>query len=233
LPPSFSGKLDALLDYVKKEQNHDAIVVLSTAHARRVAKLWPMADVRHVHLLDSINEPQAALVLVMPQRLSAGFSLAKAGKVLPLLVLTDNEMFGYGRVQPHQLKKKKKARASTQPGSALSNLSEIREGDFVVHINHGIARYGGVVRQEIAGAIGDYLQLEYDGSDRLYVPVGQLDRIQKYLGTEASPPPLSNLKSNNWEKTKKKVREETIQIAKQLSELYAAREQAHKEPLGP
>ncbi|HVF84785.1 MAG TPA: transcription-repair coupling factor [Abditibacteriaceae bacterium] len=147
--------------------------------------------------------------------------------------MTDAEMFGWQRVQPHQIRKKKKQQSSTRTGSALTNLSELKEGDFVVHISHGIARYGGVVRQEIAGAINDYLALEYEGKDRLYVPVGQLDRVQKYLGTDASPPPLSNLKSGNWEKTKKKVREETIAVARQLSELYAAREQAHKDPIAP
>jgi len=241
LPPTFSGKLDQLLGYVREQQNHNAIIVLSSAHSRRAREIMADGGIRHVHLLDSINETQPSLVLVMPQRLSSGFEIEIADAKDPkpktknqrLVVLTDAEMFGWQRVQPHLVRKKKKQQSSTRTGSALTNLSELKEGDYVVHISHGIARYGGVVRQQIAGAINDYLALEYEGKDRLYVPVGQLDRVQKYLGTDASPPPLSNLKSGNWEKTKKKVREETIAVARQLSELYAAREQAHKEPIAP
>ena len=127
---------------------------------------------------------------------------------------------------------KKSAAKSGEKTSALSNLTDLQEGDFVVHINHGIARYAGVMRQELAGAVNDYLLLEYAGSDRLYVPVAQLDRVQKYLGSDSASPPLNQLRGTSWANTKKKVREETIQVAKQLSELYAARENAHKEPLG-
>ena len=234
LPPSFGGKLDQLLDYVRKAQDKNAVIVLSSAHSRRAREIMADGGIRHVHLLDSVSETQASLVLVMPQRLSSGFEIEVGEKKkTKLVVLTDAEMFGWQRVQPHQIRKKKKATSSTRNASALTNLTELKEGDYVVHISHGIARYGGVVRQEIGGAVNDYLALEYEGKDRLFVPVGQLDRVQKYLGTDASPPPLSNLKSGNWEKTKKKVREETIAVARQLSELYAAREQAHKAPIAP
>jgi transcription-repair coupling factor (superfamily II helicase) len=215
---------------VRTHQRKNDVIVLSTAHGRRVREILADGDILHVHLLDAINEMQPGLVLVMPQRLSAGFFIPGVA------ILADAEMFGWQRTQPGihtRNRTKKKTAAKTSKARSLTDLADLKEGDFVVHISHGIARYAGVVRQEIAGAVSDYLLLEYEGSDRLYVPVGQLDRVQKYLGSDASPPPLNQLRGNGWERTKKRVREETLHIAKQLSELYAAREQANKEPIAP
>ncbi len=245
LPPVFGGKLEQVLEWVRTWQRRGGIVVLSSAHARRVREILADGDVRHVHLLDAVTEPQAGLVLVMGQRLSSGFTFGDVNSgqwsVVSgqrLAVLTDSEMFGW-RTEPVRLaakrKSKKKREVTAKKGSAaaLTDLADLREGDFVVHINHGIARYGGVARREVAGAVNDYLMLEYEGTDRLYVPVSQLDRVQKYLGSGDGTPPLNSLKGNAWERTKKRVREETAQIAKQLAELYASREQAEKLPYPP
>ena len=87
------------------------------------------------------------------------------------------------------------------------------------------------MRREVAGAVNDYLSLEYDGEDRLYVPVNQLDRVQKYLGNDAVAPPLTSLKNGGWERAKKRVKEEAERVAKELATLYAAREQAEKTPV--
>lgn len=246
LPPVFGGKLEQLLDWVKTWQRRGGIVVLSSAHARRVREILADGDVRHVHLLDAVGESQAGLVLVMSQRLSSGFTFGDVsrgqGTVVGgqnLAILTDSEMFGW-RTEPVRLaakrksKKKREVVAKKGNAAALTDLADLREGDYVVHINHGIARYGGVARREVGGAINDYLMLEYEGTDRLYVPVSQLDRVQKYLGAgDSAAPPLNSLKGNAWERTKKRVREETAQIAKQLAELYASREQAEKLPYPP
>ncbi|HEX8833307.1 MAG TPA: transcription-repair coupling factor, partial [Abditibacteriaceae bacterium] len=229
LPPTFGGKLDTFLDWVRTRQRRDEVLILSTSHSRRVREILADGDIRHVHLLDAVTEVQNSLVLIMPQRLSGGFTFGAFS------VLTDAEMFGWQRTQPRQTNRKsaKKKLTKANKATALSDLADLKEGDFVVHINHGIARYAGVVRQEIAGAVNDYLLLEYEGKDRLYVPVGQLDRVQKYLGSAAAPPPLTALRGGAWDRTKKKVREEAAAVAKQLSELYAAREQAKKEPISP
>ena len=247
LPPVFGGKLEQVLEWIKTWQRRGGIVVLSSAHARRVREILADGDVHHVHLLDAITESQSGLVLIMAQRLSSGFTFGDASiqnsklkiKNSPLAILTDSEMFGW-RTEPVRLaakrKSKKKREVTAKKGSAaaLTDLADLREGDYVVHINHGIARYGGVARREVAGAVNDYLMLEYEGTDRLYVPVSQLDRVQKYLGAgDGAAPPLNSLKGNAWERTKKRVREETAQIAKQLAALYASREQAEKIPYPP
>lgn len=246
LPPVFGGKLDQLLDWVRGWQRRGGIVVLSTLHSRRVREILADGNVHHVHLLDAVNQVQDSLVLLMPHRLTAGFTIGGSESPLTvpdsspahaLAILTDAEMFGWQMLQPHMLvrgrTKKRAAPKAVKDASPLTQLSDLKVGDYVVHINHGIARYAGVVRQEIAGAVNDYLLLQYDGSDRLYVPVQQLDRVQKYLGSHAVPPPLNQLRGNAWERTKKRVSEEAVQVAKQLAELYAAREQAHKDPAPP
>jgi transcription-repair coupling factor (superfamily II helicase) len=229
LPPTFGGKLDAAVKWIKDRQNENVIIVVSTSHARRAREILADGHVLHVHLLDAVNEAQAQLVLLMPQRLTAGFSLGN------IVVLTDAELFGWqaNLRLPVKARKREGKTKFVEKSKALSQLSDLKHGDYVVHIQHGIARYSGVVRQEVGGATGDYLLLEYAGSDKLYVPISQLDRVQKYLGAGAAVPPLHNLKSQEWERTKKRVKEEVAKIAKQLAELYAAREQADKEPISP
>ncbi|MDF2441431.1 MAG: hypothetical protein JWN98_2415, partial [Abditibacteriota bacterium] len=232
LPPSFGGKLDQFLDYIGGHQRRNGLVIVSTAHARRVREILADGNLHHVHLLDAVSEATPGSVLLMPQRLTTGFSIDN------VLVVTDGEIFGW-QASPHRLlnkrggRKREAKRSFGDKATALSDLADLREGDYVVHINHGIARYAGTTRREVAGAVNDYLLLEYEGQDRLYVPVGQLDRVQKYLGSDAVAPPLNALRGNAWERTKKRVREETQQTARQLAELYAAREQAEKEPLPP
>jgi transcription-repair coupling factor len=416
LPPSFGGKLDAAVKWIKDRQSENAIIVVSTSHARRVREILADGHVLHVHLLDAMNEAQPQLVLLMPQRLTAGFSLPSpprppspaerergeanppffpsspeeeversisplsrsageggrggegrtprassqmvtraralrksqtnaeellwellrdrrldgnkfrrqhpighfiadfycreahliievdgavhaeatqqardaareeilqqhgfrilrfsneqvldsAEKVIEeirnflishspspaerpgalrvvstpasgITILTDAELFGWqaNLRLPVKARKREAKTKFVEKSKALSQLSDLKHGDYVVHIQHGIARYSGVVRQEVGGATGDYLLLEYAGNDRLYVPISQLDRVQKYLGAGAAVPALHTLKSQEWERTKKRVREEIAKVAKQLAELYAAREQADKEPISP
>lgn len=240
LPPSFNGNLNAVVKWIKDRQNEKMTVVISTSHARRVREILADGRVNHVHLLDATQEIQPGFVLLMPQRLTAGFSLTplpEKGQVksTSLVVMTDAELFGWqaNLRLPVKIRKRGSRTQHSEKTKALSDLSDLKEGDYVVHIQHGVARYAGVTRQEVGGATGDYLMLEYAGEDRLYVPISQLDRVQKYLGAGTAIPPLHHLRSQEWERTKKRVREEVAKIAKQLAELYAAREQADKDPISP
>ena len=231
-PPAFNGQLAPLCDWIKDRQHEGKTVVCATSHARRVREILADHKVRHVHLIDELNRAEAGQILVMPQRLTNGFSWGD------LCVLCDSEMFGWQTFQPRSTrrgrrKKKEGAAKFGRETSPLAKIADLREGDYVVHVNHGIAQYGGVVQREIGGAVNEYLALEYDGQDRLYVPVGQLDRVQKYLGSDASVPSLTPLKGGAWEKAKTKAREEAMQAAQDLAVLYARREKAEKAPLGP
>ncbi len=230
LPPSFNGNLSAVVKWIKDRQNENALIVISTSHSRRVREILADGHIHHVHLMDAINETQPGFVMLMAQRLTAGFAFDSK-----LAILSDAELFGWqaNLRLPIKTRKRNAKTKTSEKSKALSDLSDLKEGDYVVHIQHGIARYAGVTRQEVGGATGDYLMLEYAGADRLYVPISQLDRVQKYLGAGAAIPPLHQLRGLEWERTKKRVREEVAKIAKQLAELYAAREQAHKEPIAP
>ncbi len=108
----------------------------------------------------------------------------------------------------------------------MVSLSELTPGDLVVHISHGIAKYSGLVKQTIGGIERDYLLLEYAGQDKLYVPVTQIDRVQKYIGSDATAPTIHSLKSDRWQGQKRRVRRAARLLARQLLDLYAAREQA-------
>ena len=231
-PPTFNGQLAPLGEWIRERQDERKIIVCATSHARRVREILADQKINHVHLIDELNKAEAGQILVMPHRLTQGFSWNN------LAVLCDSEMFGWQTFQPRLSKRarRKKKNGESKFGretSPLAKIADLREGDYVVHVNHGIAQYGGVVQREIGGAVNEYLALEYDGQDRLYVPVGQLDRVQKYLGSDASVPSLTPLKGGSWDKAKTKAKEEAMQAAQDLAVLYARREKAEKVPLGP
>jgi len=231
-PPAFNGQLAPLADWIKDRQHEGKITVCATSHARRVREILADQKINHVHLIDELTKAEAGQILVMPQRLTNGFTWGN------LCVLCDSEMFGWQTFQPRATKRgrRKKKHGAAKFGretSPLSKIADLRPGDYVVHVNHGIAQYGGVVQREIGGAVNEYLALEYDGQDRLYVPVGQLDRVQKYLGSDASVPSLTPLRGGSWEKAKTRAKEEAMQAAQDLAVLYARREKAEKTPMGP
>jgi transcription-repair coupling factor (superfamily II helicase) len=165
-------------------------------------------------------EPGQIAVTSWP--LSGGFRLPSA----LLVVLTENEVYGWQKLRRP---KERKFRA----GLSIMSLSELSVGDYVVHINSGIARYGGLVKQTVGGIERDYLLLEYAGADKLYVPVTQIDRVQKYIGPESKSPPVDSLKSDRWARRKRAVRASARLMAKELLDLYAERERAEGFAFGP
>ena len=231
-PPAFNGQLAPLAAWIKDAQMANKIVVCATSHARRVREILADQKINRVALLDEMPSAESGQVLILPRRLTGGFNWGNVA------VLCDTEMFGWQTFQPRlstRNRKKKKGAESkfSRDTSPLARLGDLESGDYVVHINHGIAKYGGVVQRELGGAVNEYLMLEYDGADKLYVPVGQLDRIQKYLGSDASVPSLTPLKGGAWEKAKTKAKEEALKAAGELALLYAKREQAQKNPVAP
>lgn len=236
-PPVLGGQLNNLVDWVRQWQVKGGVLILSTAHARRVKEILADGDVHQVELLGDVNRLEPGSILILGERMSSGFVAEfRDKKYPPLALLTDVELFGWQNIQQkiaHKHRGKKPKTKFSKSSKALGGLGDLQIGDYVVHIQHGIARYGGVVRQEVDGSQNDYLLLEYSGSDRLYISVDQLYRVQKYLGAGGAEPSLNSLHNDAWERTRKRVKEDTIRIAKQLAELYGAREQATKEPVTP
>src|SRR5205085_11223836 len=99
-------------------------------------------------------------------------------------------------------------------------------GSYVVHIEHGIAKYAGLVRMQAGDVEREYMQLDYAGGDRLYVPIEQTDRVAAYVGTGSGTPALHRLGTGDWTRQKKKVQQSTIELARELLALYAGREAA-------
>jgi len=118
-------------------------------------------------------------------------------------------------------------------GVRLRSWAELRPGDLVVHIHHGIGRYRGIVRKVVDGVPRDYLHLEYAEGDALYVPTDQIHLVQRYVGVEGHEPKIHRLGAADWEREKRRVREATQQIARELLELYARREVARGHAFSP
>ncbi|HQO56974.1 MAG TPA: CarD family transcriptional regulator, partial [Clostridia bacterium] len=149
--------------------------------------------------------------MLLPGSFSEGF-LDTGAK---LAVIAPGELFGSFRA------KSRKARTAGQRIEAFSDLSV---GDYVVHDHHGIGIYQGTIRLQSEGIWRDYLFIQYRGSDKLYVPADQFDRVQKYIGSPDAAPPLNDLSSNTWNKQKSKVKAGLKQLAFDLVKLYAARQ---------
>lgn len=145
--------------------------------------------------------------------ISHGF-VVPAGR---LAILSEEEIFG-------QRTKTRKTRRAPPSGAFVSDLAELRPGDFVVHIDHGIGKYHGIVRIPVNGVDSDFLHLEYKNGDKLYLPVHRLRLIQKFASAEdGKNPQVSLLGSQTWISTKAKVKDTLLKMAAELLRLYAAR----------
>ena len=211
--PAWSGEVAGLLEDLQPLCDGGASVAVLAGTPRAAAGL--AADLRLKGLnvtTDPDAPPAAGLVQVLPGQLSAGCSLPFAK-----YALFTARAFGVSSAR----KKRKRSK------DALNSLSEITPGDLVVHQNHGIGRYAGIQRMAVQGVTKDYLRIEYDKKDVLYVPVTQLDLLSRYTAPgDRDNIKLSRLGGSEWAKTRKRVRAATEAMAKELIELYARRKQA-------
>ncbi|MFO7952814.1 MAG: transcription-repair coupling factor [Bacillota bacterium] len=130
-------------------------------------------------------------------------------------------------------RRRKKKRLKSQEGIRLSDYRELSAGDYVVHEQHGIGKYQGIRTLEIGSVERDYLLLKYKETDKLYIPVEQINLIQKYSGKESPPPQLHKLGGNEWPRLKKKVSQSVEELARELLSLYAARQASTGYSFGP
>jgi transcription-repair coupling factor (superfamily II helicase) len=152
--------------------------------------------------------------------LSSGFRNPREGWV----ILTEEEIFGERRRLPEGKVRTSIPSTSWQrKGPTLSAYSELREDDFIVHIDYGIGRYRGLRHLKIWGVSNDYLLLEYQDGDKLYLPVDRLNLIQRYIGGDGKSPRLDKLGSHSWQRAKKRAKAAVSEMVKELLELYAAR----------
>jgi transcription-repair coupling factor (superfamily II helicase) len=150
---------------------------------------------------------------IVSGHLNQGFRLPEAN----LIVITFDEIFGTRKRQPA-------ASTKSQPSHFLTSLSELKQDDYVVHLDHGIGIYRGLKFLKVAGVEGEFLHLEYEAGDRLYLPVNRINMVQKYIGGDGAQPSLDRLGGTAWEKVKAKARKSIFAMAEELIQLYAIRE---------
>lgn len=147
---------------------------------------------------------------------------------LRLVVYTDSEIFGFQPRRPVVTRRKRQQREIDRQAF----LQTLKPTDHVVHVEHGIAIYEGLRRIDVEGIEREYLHLRYAAGDALYVPVDQIDRVSKYIGSVEAIPALSRLGTADWERVKRRVKASVEELARELLELYAARQVAEREPYG-
>jgi transcription-repair coupling factor (superfamily II helicase) len=190
---------------------------LKEEFAALLANGWHIAaaaetEVQAERIRSLLPPHQSLSVTAMP--LSAGFSLPE----IRLLVIQENEIFSRRKRQPHSLK--------TVRSSPIDTFVELNPGDYVVHVNYGIGLFKGIDRIKALGHERDYIQLEYAGEETVFVPVEQVNLVQRYIGNEGQPPRLDTLGSKSWESRKNKVKKSVEDIAEKLIALYSRRKYA-------
>jgi transcription-repair coupling factor (superfamily II helicase) len=213
----FMGKIELLAEELKNWRQAKNSVILLTGDAKR-------ADMLRNTLWDYGVEVVVAGELTacpLPGQVTVAWGFISKGLEIPqwkLVMISDNEMFG------RQMRQR--PRRSFKEGSRIAAFTDLKVGDYVVHVQHGIGRYRGIEKLEAGGIEKDYLVVQYVGEDRLYVPTEQISSIQKYVGGEGHGPKLNRLGGNEWARTKKKVKESVQAMADDLLNLYASREAA-------
>lgn len=212
---NYNGQLDLLIEDIKerKSEGFRTLILAGTrTRGERLVKTLRERDVESVYK-DEVDSIELGQAVVTFGNLVKGFEYPD----LKVCVISDKEVFGEAKKSlPKKTNKKKGV-------GKITSFAELKPGDYVVHANHGIGVFKGIKQIDISGNTRDYLDIVYDKGDKLYVPVDQLDLVQKYIGTEGKTPKINKLGGNEWQKAKAKVRKSINEIAEDLVKLYAAR----------
>ncbi|MDR2245691.1 MAG: transcription-repair coupling factor [Treponema sp.] len=210
-PRSFFGNIDYLNEEFGNllEQGWQLVVAAeSEAQAARIRELFGDREA----LTPGKTAPPALAVEALP--LSSGFALSG----VRLMVVQENEIFGRRKRAPRSLRQVKSA--------AIDTFVELNPGDYVVHVNYGIGLFKGIERIRALGHERDYVKIEYLGDEVVFVPIEQVNMVQRYIGSEGAPPRLDKLGSKNWENRKNRVSRSVEDIARRLVTLYSKRKAA-------
>ena len=221
---SYGGRThDMCADFARWQQDGWRILVLSGGAARGERMRQSFEDEGVKAAFDELGTaaPKSGECRIYPLTLSGGFQYPE----IKVAVIASGDVYGA---------KSAKGKPKKQQGSKIASFTDLNVGDYVVHETHGIGIYQGTKRLTSEGASRDYLLVQYLGSDKLYIPVDHLDRIQKYIGGgEGAAPKLSRLDGKDWDKQKSKVRESLKELAFDLVKLYAERQKNRGYAFGP
>ena len=224
--PAFAGRLGEAVARVEDLLADDWRVVIASDQVARLTELFEERDIFPTKEKRRGGEG-LPLLPPPPGTLEIRASDVDGGWMVPaakLLLLSDLELFGF--------RKQVRRGGGRAAASAAALVAGLAEGEFVVHVDHGVARFAGLVRLETHGVEREYMLLEYARGDRLYVPVDQSDRVSRYSGGGVDPS-LTRLGTGEWVKVKQRVRRAVREMAFELIQLYAARETVKGHAFGP
>ncbi|WP_141434184.1 transcription-repair coupling factor [Bacillus sp. 03113] len=220
---SFHGQINVLKSEIERWKKSRFSVVFLATDEERVKKLESVLADYDIDVSISYDQKiQKGKIQILQGSLLTGFELP----IQKVAIITEGELF-------NKRTKKSSRRQKLSNAERIKSYSELRIGDYVVHVNHGIGKYLGLETLEINGVHKDYLHIRYQGSDKLYVPVDQIDLIQKYVGSESKEPKVYKLGGNDWKRVKKKVESSVQDIAEDLIKLYAEREASKGHSFSP
>ena len=197
----FAGRLKPFEEYLASLVDDGKQVVIVSRQRGRLEELWSQRDNRKSEIEN-------------PKFIEA--SLTEGWQLNDLFLITDSEIFGWERPMPRM-----RARAAAETPEAV--YADLQAGDHVVHVDHGVGRFAGLVQRQLEGHEREFLSVEYDGGDTLYVPVHQADRLTRYVGADAGLPSLDRLGGQVWIEKRGRVKEAVQKVAEELLDLYARR----------
>lgn len=218
---TFSGQFKLLCEEISPLLSEGYSLIILAGTSKAAASL--ASDLREAgykaDFMSEADSPSPGKVIVLAGSISSGFEYPDT-KVSVLTI---------GRA-PEQ----KKSRSKYKKGKQLKTLGELQVGDYVVHTAHGIGVFDGIHKLEMQGIVKDYIKISYAGTDKLYVPVSQLDSVTRYIGAQDDGKvKLNKLNSADWQKTRQRVRQAVADMADELIALYALRMQAKGFPFSP
>lgn len=216
---NFHGQMNVLKSELERWKKSSSTVLIFAAdeeRARRMERVLADYGMEADLILKMEEIVKTNRPLITLGNLQNGFELP----YMHLVVITENEVF------TQKQRKANRVRQNISNAERIKSYTDLRVGDYVVHVNHGIGKYLGIETLDINGIHKDYLHIKYAGNDKLYVPIEQIDLVQKYIGSEEKEPKIYKLGGSEWKKVKNKVNASVKDIAEDLIRLYAERQQA-------
>ena len=220
---SYNNSFELLTRDLKRLKRSGYRVVLlsgSRTRAKRLAEDLRDYDLSSFYSEDMERQVNAGEIMVTYGYVAEGYEYP----MLKFMVISETDIFG---------RKKKKKRRKKYEGQKIQDFAELKPGDYVVHENHGIGIYKGIEKIEVEKVVKDYMKIAYADGGVLYIPVAQMDLIQKYAGADAKKPKLNKLGTIQWGKTKNQVKKAVQAVAEDLVKLYATRQQSEGFVYGP
>ncbi len=214
----FGGRLRPFIEYLIAITGQGDCVVVVSRQRERLEDIWK-EQVKNQYELGGAQPVLEEKIQFVEASLSEGWVLAPESN-LPIHLITDSEIFGWERPMPRTTRQQ----ASSAVEAPESAFADLRAGDYVVHVDYGIGRFVGLVRRVLDKHEREFLVVEYESGDQVFVPVFQADRLTRYIGTEGGLPKVTRLGTQEWTNAKANVKEAVQKVAEELLELYAKRQ---------